>query len=150
MKTSTNCICIARSVLESVEETCFREACCGVRSGGVFLEESVRVVEGKETGLRRVCYWHTICFFRFAFCWRESSRCGHWYSRTKWCPAKVTATGSIWIKCLLSGRPFWLDVLGVVASSKPSPESSDQFMLFPYPCESCKFIRHLAVHCFRP
>ena len=56
LKTSTNCICIARSVLESVEETCFREACCGVRSGGVFLEESVRVVEGKETGLRRVCY----------------------------------------------------------------------------------------------
>ena len=45
---------------------------------------------------------------------------------------------------------FGLDVLGVVASSKPSPESSDQFMLFPYPCESCKFIRHLAVHCFRP
>ena len=45
---------------------------------------------------------------------------------------------------------FGLDVLGVVASSKPSPESSDQFMLFPYPCESCKFICHLAVHCFRP
>ena len=35
---------------------------------------------------------------------------------------------------------FGLDVLGVVASSKHSPDSSDQFRLFPKPCESCKLI----------
>ena len=112
-----------------------------MRSGGVFLEESARVVEGKQTGLRRVCYYDR--FFPFCILLEEIKSLSTLVQKSQ---LRAPFGSDAYSQDVF----FWLDVLGVVASSKPSPESSDQFMLIPYPCESCKLIRHLAVHCFRP